>query len=129
MFGLRVLEPSRENQSDPSIVRWDHSNRCSTRSSPFGESSSPFIDEGDGFTRESMRERVCVCYLVLLPMPSGTRWFVGAHNIDDGWMHVVDSTAFFWYGNCQRLPYHRINVGAHNTVHVLTCLEGCGAPF
>ena len=26
----------------------------------FGESASPFIDEGDGFTRESVRERVCV---------------------------------------------------------------------
>ena len=30
------------------------------RSSPFRESVSPFIDEGDGFTRESERKRVCV---------------------------------------------------------------------
>ena len=29
-----------------------------------GESASPFIDEGGGLTRESMRERVCV-----LPSP------------------------------------------------------------
>ena len=28
---------------------------------PVGESASPFIDEGDGLTRESVRERVCVC--------------------------------------------------------------------
>ena len=28
--------------------------------SPFGESASPFIDEGDGFTRDGVRERVCV---------------------------------------------------------------------
>ena len=49
---FRVLEPSRENRSDPSVVRWNRP--------PFGESASPFIDEGDGFTRESVRERVCV---------------------------------------------------------------------
>ena len=35
----------------------------------FGESASPFIDEGDGLTRE--RGRVYVCQ-VLLPTPSGT---------------------------------------------------------
>ena len=62
--------------------------------------------------RESVRERECVCYLVLLPTLSGTRWFVGAHNTVDGWMHVVGYTAFFWYGKCRRLPYCRINVDA-----------------
>ena len=39
-----------------------------------GESASPFIGEGDGLTSletEIKRERAC--YLVLLPMPSGTR--------------------------------------------------------
>ena len=51
---------------------------------PFGESASPFIDEDDSFTRESVRERECVCFLVLLPTPSGTRRFVGAHNTVDG---------------------------------------------
>ena len=61
----------------------------------FGESASPFIDEGDGFTREGVRERECVCYLVLLPMPSGTRWYVGAHNTIDVWMHVVGSIVIF----------------------------------
>ena len=95
----------------------------------FGESASPFIDEGDGFTRESVRERECVCYLVLLPTPSGTRQFVSAHNIVDGWMHVVGSTGFFWYGKCWCLPYCRSNVSARNTIGVLTCLEGYKVPF
>ena len=79
--------------------------------------------------RESVRERECVCYLVLLPTPSGTRWFVGAHNIVVAQMHVVGSIVFFWYGKCRCLPYCRINVSVHNTVNVLTCLEGCGASF
>ena len=35
-------------------------------------------------------------------------------------MHVVGSIVFFWYGKCQCLPYCRTNVGAHNTVRVLT---------
>ena len=35
-------------------------------------------------------------------------------------MHVAGSIVFFWYGKCWRLPYYRTNVGAHNTVHVLT---------
>ena len=78
---------------------------------------------------ESERNRESVCYLVLLPTPSGTRWFVGAHNTADGWMHVVGSTVFFWYGKYRRLPYCRTNVGAHNTVRVLTCLEGYKVPF
>ena len=60
-----------------------------------GESASPFIDEGDGFTRESVGERVRVCCLVLLPTPSGTRRFVGAHNTIDVQMHVVGSIVFF----------------------------------
>ena len=59
LFGFRVLEPSRENQNDPYVVRW---NRWSSESiPPFGESASPFIDEGDGFTRESVRERERAC--------------------------------------------------------------------
>ena len=56
-----------------------------------GESACPFIGEGDGLKseRESVRERERVCYLVLLPTPSGTRQFVGAHNTVDAQMHVV----------------------------------------
>ena len=45
-----------------------------------GESASPFIGEGGGLTslerereREREKERERVCYLVLLPTPSGTR--------------------------------------------------------
>ena len=74
-------------------------------------------------------ERECVCYLVLLPMLSGTRWFVGAYNTVGALMHVVGSIVFFWYGKYRRLPYCRTNIGAHNTIHVLTCLEGYKAPF
>ena len=107
------------SQNDPSVVR------CSILL--FGEGASPFIDEGDGLTSE--RERECVCYLVLLPTPSGTRRFVGAYNTVEALMHVVGSIVFFWYGKCLRLPYCRTNVGAYNTVRVLTCLEGCKVPF
>jgi len=74
---------------------------------PFGGSAYPFIDEGNGFIRESVRERECVYYQVLLPMPSGIRRFVGAHNTIDTQMHVVGSIVFFWYGKCWRLPYCR----------------------
>ena len=92
-----------------------------------GESASPFIGEGDGLTSE--KERVRVCVLVLLLTPSGTRRFVDAHNIVDAQTHVAGSIVFFWYGKCRRLPHCRTNVGAHNTVCVLTCLEGYKVPF
>ena len=74
-------------------------------------------------------ERECLCYLVLLPTPSGTRWFVGVYNTIDALMHVVGSIVLFWYGKCRRLPYCMANVGAHNTVRVLTFLEGYKVPF
>ena len=73
-----MSKASRESQNDPTLL---------------GEGASPFIDEGDGLT--SVRERVCVCYLVLLPMLSGTRWFVGAHNTIDTQMHMAGSIVFF----------------------------------
>ena len=79
--------------------------------------------------RENVRGRECVCYLVLLSTPLGTRWFVGVHNTVDGWMHVVGSTTFFWCGKYRHLPYCRSNVGAHNTVGVLTCLKGYKVSF
>jgi hypothetical protein len=61
-----------------------------------GGSASPFIGEGDGLTSlERERKRVCVRYLVLLPTPSGTRRFVGTHNIVDAQMHVAGSIVFF----------------------------------
>ena len=46
-------------------------------SSFLGESASPFIDEGDGFTSE--RERVCVI-LSLVAHAGGYKTMVGAHN-------------------------------------------------
>ena len=70
-----------------------------------------------------------MCDLILLPTLLGTRRFVGAYNTVDALMHVVGSIMFFWYGKCRRLSYYRTNIGAHNTVCVLTCLEGYKVPF
>ena len=64
----------------------------SINSPPLRESASLFIDEGDGFTGESVCESVC--YLVFLPTPLGIRQFLGAHNTVDAEMHVVDSIVF-----------------------------------
>ena len=68
---LEYLKLSRERRDHPSLLR---------------ESASPFVGERDGLTRERERKRESesVCYLVLLPTSSGTRWFVGAHNTVDG---------------------------------------------
>ena len=107
----------RESRNDPSVVR-----------PLLGASAYPFIGEGDGLTSLE-REREREHSLVLLPTPSGTRQFVGAHNTVDAQMHVAGSIVFFWYGKCRRLPYCRTNVGAYNTICVLTCLEGCKVPF
>ena len=61
LSGFRVLEPSRENPNQLSVC-------CSLESSvvpidrpSFGESASPFIDEGDGFIRERVWEKESVC--------------------------------------------------------------------
>ena len=61
------LKLSRESRNEPSFL---------------GESASPFIGEGDDLTSFE-RECVCVCFLVLLPTPSGIRQFVGAQNTVD----------------------------------------------
>ena len=90
-----------------------------------GESASPFIDEGDGLTRE----RECVCMLSLVAHAVGYKMMVGAHNTvvvrrtwevsssssgmaDVGACHTVDDqrhvggfTLFAWYGKCRR-PQH-----------------------
>ena len=66
------------------VVRWDPWSFGScvlfellwTDSLPLGESASPFIDEGDGLTRE--RERVRMLSLVAHAI--GYKMFVGAHN-------------------------------------------------
>ena len=59
----------------------------------------------------------------------GYETVVGAYNTVGALMHVVGSIVFFWYGKYRHLSYCWTNVSAHNTVRVLTCLEGCGAPF
>ena len=41
----------------------------------------------------------------MLPTPSDTRQFVGAHNTVDAQMHVVGSIVLFWYGKCRRLQH------------------------
>ena len=46
-------------------------------------------------TALQVQERERVCALVLLPMPLGTRQFVGAHNTIDAQMHVAGSIVFF----------------------------------
>ena len=103
---LRMSKASRESRNDFFFL--------------LEEGASLFIDKGDNL--KSSRERVCA--LVLLPTPSGTRQFVGAHDTVDAQMHVVGSIVLFWYDKCRRLPYCRTNIDAHNTVRVLTCLEG-----
>ena len=72
--------------------------------SPFllGESTSPFIDEGDGLTSE--RERVCML-LSLVAHASGYRMMVGAHNTVECQMHVGGCVLFFGYGRHRRLPH------------------------
>ena len=54
-----------------------------------GESTSPFIDEGDGLTSE--RERVHML-LSLVAHAGGYRMMVGAHNIVGCRMHVGGSS-------------------------------------
>ena len=49
-----------------------------TDSFSFGESASPFIDEGDGLTSE--RERVSVRMLSLVAHAVGYKMIVGARN-------------------------------------------------
>ena len=51
--------------------------------------------KGTTFKVRREREKECVCFLVLLPTPSGTRQFISAHNTVDAQMHVVGSIVFF----------------------------------
>ena len=102
------------------------------------ESTSPFIDEGDGLTSE--RERVRML-LNLVAHASRYRMMVGTHNtvgcqmhvggyvvwfqvwqmsvpayIIDAQRHVRSFTMFSWYGKC-RHPQH------------CRCLGACGGPY
>ena len=86
-----------------------------------GESTSPFIDEGDGLTSERERERVHML-LSLVAHAIGYKMMVGAHNT------VV--VRRMW----EVLPclLCMVNDGAHNTVDaqrhvgVLPCSPGMG---
>ena len=57
-----------------------------------GESTSPFIDEGDGLTSE--RERVRLL-LSLVAHAGRYRMGVGAHNTIGCWMHVGGYVVLF----------------------------------
>ena len=70
--------------------------------SMFGESTSPFIDEGDGPTSE--RERVCML-LSLVAHVGGYKMMVGAHDTVECQMHVGGCVVFFGYGRRRRLPH------------------------
>ena len=67
-----------------------------------GESASPFIDEGDGFTGE--RERVHML-LSLVAHAGGYSMMVGAHNTVEYQMNVGCCVVFFGYGRRRRLPH------------------------
>ena len=66
------------------------------------ESTSPFIDEGDGLTSE--RERIRML-LSLVTHVGGYKMMVGAHNIVECQMHVGGCVVFFGYGRRRRLPH------------------------
>ena len=68
-----------------------------------GESTSPFIDEGDGLTSE--RERVSML-LSLVAHASRYRMMVSAHNIVGCQMHVEGCVVLFAYGKCRYLLYY-----------------------
>ena len=79
---------------------------------------------------KSEKDRECIRVLPShVAHAVGYETVVGAHNTVYAQMYVVGSTVFAWYGKCRRLLYCRTNVGAHNTVCVLTCLEGYKVPF
>ena len=59
----------------------------------------------------------------------GYEMIVGAHNIVRVQMHVAGFIVFAWYGKCWRLQYYKVNVNAHNTVWILTYLEGRIVPI
>ena len=66
------------------------------------ESTSPFIDEGDGLT--SVREGVC-SLLSLAAHASGYKMMVGTHNTVECQMHVGGGVVFFGYGRRRHLPH------------------------
>ena len=73
------------------------------------ESTSPFIDDGDGFTRERERERIR-SLLSLATYAGGYKMLVDAYNTVDitvgCQMHVGGRVVFFGYGRRRRLPHY-----------------------
>ena len=67
-----------------------------------GESTSPFIDEGDGLTSE--RERVRML-LNLVAHTGRYRMMVGAHNTVGCQMHVGGYVVFVWVWQMSILAY------------------------
>ena len=71
-----------------------------------GESASPFIDKGDGFTSE--RVRVCIL-LNFVAHVGGYKIMVGAHNTInvtiECQMYVGGYVVLFGYGRCRYLLY------------------------
>ena len=63
------------------------------RLSLLGEITSPFIDEGDGFTSE--REGIRML-LSLIADAGGYRRMVGAHNTVGCWLYVGGYIILFW---------------------------------
>ena len=103
----------------------------------FGESASPFIDEGDGFTRgrERVRKLLSIAAHVVeyeeivgahntvnvrcmweVPSSSSGMADVGACHTVDTWRHARGFTMFAWYGKCRR-PQH------------CRCPEACGGSY
>ena len=58
-----------------------------------GESTFPFIDEGDGLTSQKERVRML---LSLVAHADGYRMMVGTHNIIGCQMHVGGYVIFVW---------------------------------
>ena len=79
-------ELDRSNESDEL--------RVPESTSLLEESTSPFIDEGDGLTSE--RERVRMI-LSLVAHAGGYRMMVGPHNTVECQMHVGGCVVFFGY--------------------------------
>ena len=65
-----------------------------------GESSSPFIVEGDVLLQERKREKCIHVLPNLVAHVVRYETVIGAHNTVHVQMHVAGSTVFAWYGKC-----------------------------
>ena len=78
-----------------------------------------------------VREKEGECVHVLPSLVAhaiGYEMIVGTHNTVHAQIGLAGFTVFTWYGKCRCLPYCKANVGAHNTIWVLTCRECCIVP-